>query len=944
EGKIVAGGGGTWLRRFLADGTEDSGFVSGIPSIVSTNSILPLDDGKVLVAGDFAQGVVRLLSDGSLDGAFTAPTFNNDVFGIALQADGKLLVTGQFSTVGGATRQGLARLNANGSYDTSYAPSPFSTTYAIALLPDGKLMTGGYGGLRRLNADGSHDTSFAVTVAASSASARVYSLAVQSDGSILFGGDFLAVNGVARANVARVFADGTLDPDFDPGADAPVKSVMLREDGGILLGGKFTEVGGVPRSGLALLPNNVAATNSAALTSATQLDWQLSGSAPELTRVRVETWDGGTGTWVLQGNAARVAGGWQATGLSLPASAWIRAIGRSSSGRYNGSSGLIEKRFTYGGTAFPELTVEDSSGTELESSVGEYDFGAVSWPNPSAPMVFTLRNTGTADLSGFSFQHIPPSYNGDVEEFEITPPAVSTLAPGESTTFEVRFLPGSEGLRRMKIVMTHNDVGNTPFLFEFAATSDYRTPATLELDVPRDVRSAFEMPDGKLLVAGAYDFLCKINPDGTRDETFNPAVASTVFAFAVQPDGKILIAGAFSSIAGTTQRFLARLYPDGSLDTSFTPDISSWVLCIVLQPDGRIVIGGDFSAVDGVARNRIARLETDGSLDPGFDPDASGPVWTILPRGDGGFFVGGTFTQIGGVTRGRLAKLTAAGAVDGAFADPLLPDDVRCLALHPDGSLLAGGRDVNGASQGVPLLAKFNMAGVRDATFVPFTGTGSQTVYSIAVQADGRILAGGEFSSSSIGAGGPAQLARFEADGAVDKTFDPNPNLTVYCLALQDDGRLLVGGRFTQLGGITGDYLNYLPNDIAASRTLSVGGGAIQWALGGSQPALAGVTLESWNGSSWTTHAATVYVGGWESTGLSLPANGWVRARGFVGFGQNNGSMRVIEEVLSFGATAVEDLTLEAPAGTPLASGDLLDTGSADWSVAGTPIPVLLRN
>ena len=116
----------------------------------------------------------------------------------------------------------------------------------------------------------------------------------------------------------------------------------------------------------------------------------------------------------------------------------------------------------------------------------------------------------------------------------------------------------------------------------------------------------------------------------------------------------------------------------------------------MVQPDGKILIGGDFTSVFvAVPRNHIARFNPDGSLDTGFDPNANGTVNSIAVQADGKVLIGGVFTTVtpsGGasVTRNRIARLDAATGAADSF-DPNASDTVNSIAVQADGKVLAGG-------------------------------------------------------------------------------------------------------------------------------------------------------------------------------------------------------------------------------------------------------------
>ena len=150
------------------------------------------------------------------------------MYALAVQPDGKVLIGGNFTTVGGTARSSIARLNADGSLDTTFDPGVgvSSNVRAMALQPDGKVLIGGWfatvagtnrNHIARLNADGSLDASFDP---GAGASGTVYDIVVQADGKVLIGGAFNTVDGVARNRIARLNADGSLDTSFNPGSGA----------------------------------------------------------------------------------------------------------------------------------------------------------------------------------------------------------------------------------------------------------------------------------------------------------------------------------------------------------------------------------------------------------------------------------------------------------------------------------------------------------------------------------------------------------------------------------------------------------------------------------------------------------------------------------------------------------------------------------------------------
>ena len=255
-----------------APGDVEAGFVmnAGGSAGSSVYSAIPQSDGRVLVAGWFSSlgGVTRLnvgrtTAAGALESGFDPASFDATaaaVRSLAVLADGRILLAGEFTQVSGVTRNHVALVSASGVLDAAFNPGANNWIYSTAVQPDGKILLGGTftaaGGaarnrLVRLLADGSLDTAFNP-----GADNTVRVIMVQDDGKILLGGNFTTAGGAARNRLARFHADGTLDTTFNPNADGAVYSIALLPDGKILVGGAFSNLGGsTPRARIArLLP------------------------------------------------------------------------------------------------------------------------------------------------------------------------------------------------------------------------------------------------------------------------------------------------------------------------------------------------------------------------------------------------------------------------------------------------------------------------------------------------------------------------------------------------------------------------------------------------------------------------------------------------------------------------------------------------------------------
>jgi uncharacterized delta-60 repeat protein len=342
--------------------------------------------------------------------------------------------------------------------------------------------------------------------------------------------------------------------------------------------------------------------------------------------------------------------------------------------------------------------------------------------------------------------------------------------------------------------------------------------------------------DGKVIIVGdftSYDDnlrsgIARFNADGALDLDFNPGVDmiynpgthtnGIIYAIAIQSDGKFVIGGSFSFYRdGKAINRIARLNTDGSLDDSFDSGIGAdWdVRAIAIQPNGKIIIGGYFSAYNGNTSQRIARIESNGMLDISFAGYGismySAVVSSIAIQPDGKIIIGGIFNIYRselGANISNIARLFPDGTLDVYFSlsagsqSALLGIGsntvkyINALALRSDGNIILGG--------GYPSypFARANMLrsdGTADPAFTP--DTGPDPAKAIAIQSDGKIIIGGSFTSYNGATSN--HIVRLNPDGSTDYDFNPGTgaNGDIETINLQSDGKIIIGGNFTEYNG-----------------------------------------------------------------------------------------------------------------------------------------------
>ena len=320
---------------------------------------------------------------------------------------------------------------------------------------------------------------------------------------------------------------------------------------------------------------------------------------------------------------------------------------------------------------------------------------------------------------------------------------------------------------------------------------------------------------------------------GSIDSGFNvggTGANGAVWTVTSQADGKILIGGEFTSWNGVARSRIARLNSDGSLDITFAPIVTgSYVNSIAVQPDGKILLAGLFNTVNSASRGNVARLNADGSLDTAFSASTNGPVFAVTWQGDGKVLIGGGFTVVNGYVRNLGARLNSDGSLDTTFANPSMAASwVAAIAVQPDGKILFGGQfsTVYGVSSYG--LARFNTNGSRDSTFTVGSGIDAGGgIVSLDLQADGKILASGWFNTYQ--GVSRKNITRINADGSRDDSFVVGSGAAgsdVYSVhALPGNLGVLAAGNFTSYNGTAISRVAHLAMDGSLISTFNPGTG-----------------------------------------------------------------------------------------------------------------------
>jgi uncharacterized delta-60 repeat protein len=279
-----------------------------------------------------------------------------------------------------------------------------------------------------------------------------------------------------------------------------------------------------------------------------------------------------------------------------------------------------------------------------------------------------------------------------------------------------------------------------------------------------------------------------------------------IYALELAPDGKLYVGGHFTSYTGVTANGLIRLNRDGTRDTTFDigTGFNNEVNTIKLDSNGKIYVGGNFSTYNGETNNRIIRLNSDGTKDTDFDNTTgfNAHVRAILLDGDK-IYVAGSFTSYKSVSASRVVCLNPNGTRNTDFSVGTGFNNITyALELDADGNLYVAGIFTAYKSITHNRIIRLLPTGDVDATFDNSIGFNDQ-VRSLKLDNNGKLYVGGLFTQYKGNT--ETRIIRLNDDGTKDTDFDNSTgfNNLIHQFQIDNNNKVYVAGQYTTYKGNT---------------------------------------------------------------------------------------------------------------------------------------------
>jgi len=711
------------IISFDDSGNINNSFVAKFD--VPVRSMVYQSDGKILCGESnvspfhewLMSSIFRLNTDGTIDNSFASGEgFNSPISSIKLQSDGKILCVGGFTSYNSISITRMARLNADGSLDSSFVVgSGFNDAVSdVAIQSDGKMICVGSftmynnvscGRIVRIHPNGTIDNSFmsgsgfsgTTTLGNSPSPSKII---IQNDQKILCVGNFTSYNNISSSGIIRLNNDGSIDNSFVVGngfvgsfGSPSVNDAAIQSDGKIICVGRMTQYQEVIINNIIRLNSNGSIDNTFDVGSSS-----LTGFNNTVDKV------------LIQNNGKILLGGVFTSYKNNETNSICRL-------NTDGSIDLSFRGQLFGGSI---LNIIDTGSSII--CCGSFLY----YNKTQINRIINIYNQGLINNnfnigSGFNNTVNATSIGG----LEFKPPGVCCIVKQHDGKFVC--------------AGTFNRYNNTQITGDIVRINidgtidnNFITDSVLSSKIG-NMSTLLVQPDNKILCAGAFNIV-RLNADGSTDNSFNTGSGfnGRVDCIVILNDGKIIAGGTFTNYNGLTSNRIVKLNTNGTIDTSFSigSGFDGRVTALTLQKDGKILCGGSFSNYNNISSKGIVRLHDNGAIDTsfivgtGFTSTFVGPSGTNMPcskiiiqNDDKIICAYNDYNKYNNIDIGRIIRLNTDGSLDSSFSNMII-NTICDVALQKNGKIICAGigKDLSFGYRKLGLV-RLNINGTIDTAF-----------------------------------------------------------------------------------------------------------------------------------------------------------------------------------------------------------------------------------
>lgn len=629
--------------------------------------------------------------------------------------------------------------------------------------------------------------------------------AVASDGSggWFIGGTFTAIGETDRKYIAHIYANGSLDPFWDPQANGAVNALSVSPDGTVVYaGGSFTSIGGQSRSYLAAISVSTGAATP----------WNP--GADSLVNTIVTSSDGST---IYVGGYFLNIGGQPRSHIAAidatlgQATSWdpeANSLGFVYTLALSPDGGTI-----YAGGQFNTI------GGQNRNLLAALDVSSPGNATPWNPQLvgsgvdaIAVSTDGSTIYAGGLFSSVDGQARSDIAEIDAPTGSATPWSPDASGGAVSAIAIGSDG-STIYVGGQFSGIGgqNRSLLAavdESGATTSWDPHMLI---APGGEVNALAAGNGTIYVGGNFSsvgainrsYIAALSSSTGVPTSWNPGADNPVNALAVS--GKTVYAGGnFLNIGGQARSRVAAIdTTSGSATygqaTPWNPGADGQINALLVAGK-TIYAGGSFSNIGGQNRSNLAAIDAQTSAATAWNPGATGGAVRSLAVIGKTVYAAGAFTQIGGKNLNYLAALDSSTGAAKSWSPN--PDNWVYTIVARGNSIYAGGAFTKVGTAGRSFIAAIAASSGKATSWNPNVEGGPVSALALF---SNTVYAGGAFTS--LGSGNKIQnrngLAAINASTGLATTWNPNANGSVNALCAPSNNMVYAGGNFTEIGGRT---------------------------------------------------------------------------------------------------------------------------------------------